>query len=282
MQAIAQPLIVPHDFSLPPRYPCCSISHSESRVSTPSVTLNERSVLWRSILRTEQVLVTIGFVVYALLVSINQPASLFIIMIATLTVGNLVIPLAFASRRLYVTRPFPWNWVAFFPVQIVIGVICAVGSILFLQLTKIEPEPFSLLFTKIGYFAIVVVLIATGVGFGVEEFQRKLKERNQLLEQTVEKGDHRAAAAGRGTQAGARDSANAAAQHIAAACRSSDRRRVAACARSRWRLLRRDSTRQRSRRHLHRRCRWKRDHGGVAHGESPGLVSRLRHHRGIA
>ena len=76
-------------------------------MSPPSVTLKKRSVLWRIIFQIEQVLVTIGFVVYALLVSINQPASLFIIMIATLTVGNLVVPLAFASRRLYVTRPFP-------------------------------------------------------------------------------------------------------------------------------------------------------------------------------
>src|SRR6202035_5953409 len=32
------------------------------------------------------------------------------------------------------------------------------------------------------------VLIATGVGFGVEEVQRKLRERNQQLEQRVEKG----------------------------------------------------------------------------------------------
>jgi hypothetical protein len=45
-------------------------------VSAPSVTLKKRSVLWRSIFRIEQVLVTIGFVVYALLVSINHRASL--------------------------------------------------------------------------------------------------------------------------------------------------------------------------------------------------------------
>ena len=75
----------------------------------------------------EQGIVFVGFVVYALLVSINQRASLSIIMIATLTVGNLLIPLSFASRRLYVSRPFPWNWIVFFPVQIVFGVICAVG-----------------------------------------------------------------------------------------------------------------------------------------------------------
>ena len=110
-------------------------------------------------------------------------------MLATLTVGNLLTPLAFASRRLYVGRPFPWNWIAFFPIQITFGVICAVGSILFLQLTKIDSEPFSFLFAKIGYFCIVVVVIANVMGFGAEELQRKLKQRNQLLEQTVEKGN---------------------------------------------------------------------------------------------
>jgi phosphoserine phosphatase RsbU/P len=157
-------------------------------VSTLSISLKKRSVLWRRVFQIEQALVIVGFVVYALLVSINQRASLFIIMIATLTVGNLIIPLVFASRRLYVTRPFPWNWVAFFPIQIVFGVTCAAASILFLQWTKIDPEPFSVLFAKIGYFCIVVVVVANVVGFGIEELQRKLKERNQLLEQTVEKG----------------------------------------------------------------------------------------------
>lgn len=157
-------------------------------MSAPSVTVKKRSALLRRIFQIEQMLVIIGFVVYSLLVSINQRASLFTIMLATVTVGNLVIPIAVASRRLYVTRPLPWNWVAFFPVQIVFGVICAVGSILFLQITKIDPEPFSVLFAKVGYFCIVVVMIASMIGFGAEELQRKLKERNQLLEQTVEKG----------------------------------------------------------------------------------------------
>jgi sigma-B regulation protein RsbU (phosphoserine phosphatase) len=157
-------------------------------VSTPSATLKKRSVLWRRVVLIEQVLVTIGFVVYAILVSTNQPASLLIIMIATLSVGNLVIPLIFASRRLYVTRPFPWNWVAFFPAQIMLGVICAVTSILFLQMTKIDVAPFSVLFARRGYFCIVVVVLTNIIAFGVEELQRKLKQRNQLLEQTVEKG----------------------------------------------------------------------------------------------
>jgi len=68
------------------------------------------------------------------------------------------------------------------------GVICAVAAILFLQLTKVDRESFSVLFTRIGYFVIVVAVVTNVVGFGVEEFQRKLRERNQQLEQTVEKG----------------------------------------------------------------------------------------------
>jgi phosphoserine phosphatase RsbU/P len=157
-------------------------------VSTLFVTSKKRSVLWRRVFRTELTVVFVGLAAYALLASINLRPSLFIVMIASLTVGNVLIPLAFASRRLYVTRPFPWNWVAFFPVQIVIGVICAVGVIVFLELTKIDPEPFSSSFTRSGYFVIVVTVVTNVVLFGVEEVQRKLRERNQQLEQTVEKG----------------------------------------------------------------------------------------------
>jgi len=157
-------------------------------VSILFVTSKKRSVLWRRVFQIELTVVFTGLVVYALLASINQRASLFVIMIASLTVGNLIIPLQFACRRLYVACPFPWNWVAFLPVQIMFGVICAVSAILFLQLTKIDREPFSFLFARIGYFVIVVAVVTNVVLFGVEEFQRKLRKRNQQLEQTVEKG----------------------------------------------------------------------------------------------
>ena len=135
-------------------------------MSTP-VTSKKRSIPWRRVFQIEKVVVFIGFVVYALLASVSQRPSLLIIMIATLTVGNLTIPLAFACRRLYAARPFPWNWVVFFPVQIIFGLICAVVSILFLQLTKIDSESFSVLFTRIGYIANVIVVVAKVIGFAI-------------------------------------------------------------------------------------------------------------------
>jgi sigma-B regulation protein RsbU (phosphoserine phosphatase) len=142
----------------------------------------------RRVLQIEQILVFVGLVIYAMLASLNLKPSLLIIMLSTLTVGNLVSPIPFAARRIYVGRPFPWNWVLFFPVQIAFGFVCAVGSVILLQWTKIDPEPFGVVFQRTGYLAILVVVIVTIILFAAEEFSRKLRERNELLQQTVEKG----------------------------------------------------------------------------------------------
>jgi len=157
-------------------------------VSTLPITFKSRHPWLHRVLQIEQVIVFVGLVVYAILASLNQKPSLLVMMVAMLTVGNLLIPFAFLCRRIYGERPFPWNWVLFFPVQIVFGFICAVGSILFLQLTKIDREPFWDLFRQIGYLTIVVVVVANVIMFTVEQFQKKLRERNEQLEQTVEKG----------------------------------------------------------------------------------------------
>ena len=143
-----------------------------------------RSPRVRLVLRIEKVLVFVGLAVYALLVSLNQHPSLLIMMLAIFTVGNLLIPLVFATRRLYASRPYPWNWIVFVPVQIGFGFLCAVASIVLLQVTRVDTQPFWELFRQIGYLCIVVVLVSNVVMFGIE----KLKQKNELLEQTVEKG----------------------------------------------------------------------------------------------
>jgi sigma-B regulation protein RsbU (phosphoserine phosphatase) len=157
-------------------------------VSTPVITSRKRFPWLHRILQIEQVLVFIGLVVYAILASLNQKPPLLVMMIAILTVGNLLIPLAIVCRRFYASRPFPWNWVVFFPVQIVFGFLCAYGSIAFLQFTGIDRDPFRILFAQIGYMTIVVAVVSNVVMFAVEEYQKKLRERNEVLEQTVEKG----------------------------------------------------------------------------------------------
>jgi sigma-B regulation protein RsbU (phosphoserine phosphatase) len=142
----------------------------------------------RVLRKLEQVILFVAFVTYAVLVSLGQKASLLVILLASLTVGNLLIPVAWACRRVYATRAFPWNWVLFFPVQIALGFVCSAGLVLILQWTGIDREPFWTVFGRLGSLVIVVVVVTNAIGFMVDQYHQKLQERNELLQQTVEKG----------------------------------------------------------------------------------------------
>jgi serine phosphatase RsbU (regulator of sigma subunit) len=157
-------------------------------VSTSAVVSKESFPWLRAWLRIQQILVFIGLVVYAILVSLNQKPPLLFMMVTVLTMGNLLAPLAFRARRIYRDRPFPWNWVLFAPVQLAFAFLCAVGTVIFLQVTKIDPESFRLAFARSGYLVVVLFLVASVISFAIEQFTRRLEERNELLEQTVEKG----------------------------------------------------------------------------------------------
>jgi sigma-B regulation protein RsbU (phosphoserine phosphatase) len=140
---------------------------------------------WRKL---EQVILFAVFVTYAVLVSLDQKASLLVILLAGLTAGNLLIPLAWACRLVYATRAFPWNWVLFFPVQIALGFVCSVGLVLLLQWTGIDRERFWTVFGRLGPLVILVVVVTSAISFTVDQYHRKLQDRNELLQQTVEKG----------------------------------------------------------------------------------------------
>jgi phosphoserine phosphatase RsbU/P len=157
-------------------------------VSTSTVVSNKRFPWRRTLLHSEQILVFVGLVAYAILASLNQKPPLLAMMLTIVTIGNLLIPVALATRLIYQDRPFPWNWVLFVPVQLAFAFLCAVGTVIFLEITKIDPESFRAAFARSGYLVIVLVLVVSVITFAIEQFSRKLRERNQLLEQTVEKG----------------------------------------------------------------------------------------------
>ena len=141
-------------------------------------------VFWK----IEQLILFVAFVTYAVVVSLGQKAPLFVVLLASLTLGNLLIPLGLACRQVYATRAFPWNWVLLFPVQIALGFVCSVGLVLILQWTRIDREPFWTVFGRVGSLVIVVVVVTSAIMFMVDQYHQRLQERNELLQQTVEKG----------------------------------------------------------------------------------------------
>jgi hypothetical protein len=76
-------------------------------VSKLTVAFKEFFPSLRVLRKIEQVILFACFVTFAVLASLGQKASLLVVLLAGLTVGNLLIPLALACRRLYATRAFP-------------------------------------------------------------------------------------------------------------------------------------------------------------------------------
>ncbi len=127
-------------------------------------------------------------VVYALLTAVHQRPAFGVIIMCILVVGNLLVPLWWFGSRIYAGRPFPWNWVLFFPVQTLFGLVCAIGSAVLLQATGIVHAPVRAILGEIGPLTVVVCLTSGTVVYAIGQVQRKLKEKNQILEQKVEKG----------------------------------------------------------------------------------------------
>lgn len=143
--------------------------------------------LWR-MLQVEALLLFVALVVYAMLAAMNQRPSLKIMLLSFLVVGNVLFPVAYGGYQLCARQRFPWNWVIFLPMQLLFGLLCAVASIFFLQVTGIYRVPFRQQFAEFGAFTMVIALVSNLIYYGASELQRKLRERNELLEQTVEKG----------------------------------------------------------------------------------------------
>ena len=129
-----------------------------------------------------------AFVTYALVVSLGQKAPLLVVIIAGLTLGNLLVPLGLACRLVYASRPFPWNWVLFFPAQIALGFVGSIGLVFILRWMRVDREPFWTAFGRVGPLVTVVVVATGAIMFMVDRHHQKLHERNELLQQTVEKG----------------------------------------------------------------------------------------------
>ncbi len=136
--------------------------------------------------RLQQIFLFVGVVMYAILRALDQQPALGTILLCIFGVGNILIPFATLSRRVYVNLPFPWNWVLFLPTQLALAFASAAGSILLLH--WMYSLAFRATFRQYGPMIIVVGMTVGIVIFLVEQIQRKLQEKNQSLERAVEKG----------------------------------------------------------------------------------------------
>lgn len=147
-----------------------------------------RSIWARRLLQIEAGLIFVVLFVYALLTALNQHPLLWPLLVCVVVVGNVIIPVAWACWSFIGKFSAPWNWLVFLPAQGFFSLICALSSVMFLKWGKYDTRFFWSVFSDVGPLTIVICMSTGIVILAVGEVQKKLRERNQLLEQTVEKG----------------------------------------------------------------------------------------------
>lgn len=151
-----------------------------------------KQALWSRLhqfLRIEQRIVLVGVLISALFAVLTPRAPLLFMAACILTIGNLMAVLQMLSSRLYGNRPSPWNWVFFLSILAAGSAFSALTSVELLRWMMPNSPPFWIVFHD-SWRIVMVVCMGTGItGYAVMEVQRKLNEKNTLLEQVVERGN---------------------------------------------------------------------------------------------
>ena len=140
-------------------------------------------------LRQQIVYVALSAVLVGVFWAIGEPINPLLVLVNTIFIGNL---LTFAIRRLdfvYANRPFPFNWLIFLLVLLVLAVpvYLILSSIIWLIVRPASQTLFQLITT--GWkFPFLVILVFSILSFLYRNTRERLERRNVELQHSVESG----------------------------------------------------------------------------------------------
>ena len=142
--------------------------------------------------RQQALYIAIAAVIAAILWAIGQRTNPAIILVYTLCIGNLLSPAIGWLDFLYAERPFPYNWLIFVPLLLVLTVpVYLITSVVVWLIAPRALFTLSYLIMSGWKFSFVITL-AIGVSRSLYDTTReRLERRNVELQQTVERGTAR-------------------------------------------------------------------------------------------
>ena len=142
--------------------------------------------------RQQALYIAIAAVIAAILWAIGQRTNPAIILVYTLCIGNLLSPAIGWLDFLYAERPFPYNWLIFVPLLLVLTVpVYLITSVVVWLIAPRALFTLSYLIMSGWKFSFVITL-AIGVSRSLyDTTKERLERRNVELQQTVERGTAR-------------------------------------------------------------------------------------------
>ena len=140
-------------------------------------------------LRQQVLYLSLAAVIAGVFWSIGQRINPATLVLYSMLFGNVVTPIMVALHRFYWNRPFPYNWLWFsLIVLLVVGPVYIVCSVVVWWLAPPSPQTLGhLLRTGWKLHALVVVVFST-LQFAYQTTRERLEKRNKELQRSVEVG----------------------------------------------------------------------------------------------
>lgn len=138
----------------------------------------------------EQVLyLAMAAIVAAVFWATGQDVNPLAIVAYSLLFGNTVSPTMRALRRVYWSRPFPWNWIACWGLLLaIVGPVCVLCTMIVWRIAPSSHPPLAEYLANNWKFPVVIIFVFGASVFAYRTTRERLEQRNLELQQTVEMG----------------------------------------------------------------------------------------------
>lgn len=142
-----------------------------------------------NLLRLQVLCLGLAIVVGSFFWAIGQPVNFDTVLLYSLLLGNLIMPATSSLRPLYENRPFPYDWLVFtLIVLLLLGPVYVIASIFVWRLAPPTPQTLShLLRTGWKLPAVITFLFSMLTDF-YRRTQGRLVARNRELQQSIDRG----------------------------------------------------------------------------------------------
>ena len=140
-------------------------------------------------LRQQSVYIALSAVVGAIFWAIGQPINPSTVMIYTLCLGNLLTPSMARVRPVYAERPFPYNWLVFLPILMVMVLpVYLISSIFVWVIAPPTPQTYEHLIRTGWKLPFLITFVYGVLSFLYYSTKERLERRNVELQHSVELG----------------------------------------------------------------------------------------------
>ncbi|MGC2617023.1 MAG: PP2C family protein-serine/threonine phosphatase [Terracidiphilus sp.] len=140
-------------------------------------------------LRQQIVYIAISAIAGAVFWAIGQEINPLTILVYSIVIGNIVVPVTERSHRFYSQKPFPYNWLFFLAILLVLLIpVYVFSSVVVWLLAPPSPQTLEHLLRTGWKFPVLITFVASVLIFLYQTTKEKLERRNIELQRSVDLG----------------------------------------------------------------------------------------------